>query len=91
MITDGNSSFAVFTYRCDLLQWGGAVIGYNAAGDFFANHDFNGATSENIDCINLPVSNYSNVIYQLSILDITITSPPPTVEPRKKFLFHMIN
>lgn len=87
MITDGNNSFAVFTYRCDLLQWSrGAVIGYNAAGDFFANHDFSGGSAENIDCINLPASNYSNVVYQLSIEDITITDPPPTIEPGKKLL-----
>ena len=84
MITDGNNSFAVFTYRCDLLQWSRrAVIGYNAAGDFFANHDFSGGSAESIDCINLPVSNYSNVVYQLSIEDITITEPPPTIEPGK--------
>ena len=87
MITDGNNSFAVFTYRCDDLQWSrGAIIGYNAAGDFFENHDFSGNFAESIDCINLPNSNYSNVVYQLSIEDITITEPPPTIEPGKKLL-----
>ena len=85
MITDGDNSFAVFTYRCDLLQWSrGAVIGYNAAGDFFANHDFSGDSAESIDCINLPVSNYSNVVYQLSIEANTVTELPSTVEPGKK-------
>ena len=88
MITDGNSSFAVFTYRCDLLGWSrGATIGYNAAGDFFANHDFSGDSAERIDCINLPVSNYSNVVYQLSIEDITVTDSRPTIEPGKKLSF----
>ena len=87
VITDGKSSYTVFVYRCDLLQWSrGATIGYNAAGDFFENHDFSGNSAENIDCINLPVSNYSNVVYQLSAGYITITNPPPTVEPSKKLL-----
>ena len=38
IITDGMLSYAVFIYKCDLLQWSGltnhAVIGYNMNGQF---------------------------------------------------------
>ena len=62
MITDGNNSFAVFTYQCGLLDWSrGTIIGYNAAGDFFENHGLSSGSAEAIACINLPGSNYSNV------------------------------
>lgn len=52
MITDGEQSFAVFTYNCNMLQWSGlfehAVIGVNVGsgveGNFpsFQNHPLSG-------------------------------------------------
>lgn len=46
------------------MEWGsGPVIGYNAAGGSFANHD---PSSSAVACLNSPDSDYYNVIYLLS-------------------------
>ena len=40
LITDGEYSYTVFTYKCGLLEWGsGATIGFNSAGGRYANND----------------------------------------------------
>jgi len=39
VITSGYQSYAVFTYRCTLLQWSrSAAIGFKAAGDFYGKY-----------------------------------------------------
>ena len=70
VITDGENSYAVFTYMCDLMQWSGRwrypTIGYNAAGTLFANHPLTARKEANqIDCIN-DDSQYVNVAYEIS-------------------------
>ena len=86
MITDGTESYALFTYQCDFVEWSrGATIGYNAGGDFFANHPLSTGFTDNaadVDCSNLPLTNYTNVIYRLSVDNPVTEPPPPTVEPR---------
>ena len=67
--TDGISSYAVFTYNCNLLTWSGqtqhAVIGYNMRGQFL-NHPLS-ATSQvvNVSCANSPNSPWSNLVYSI--------------------------
>ena len=40
LITNGEVSYAVFTYKCGLMAWsGGASIGYSTDGSFYYNHD----------------------------------------------------
>ena len=57
-------SYTIFTYQCGLLEWdNGATIGFNAAGDRYANHD---PSTNEVACLNLPQSNFSNVIFRLS-------------------------
>lgn len=64
VITNGQQSYALFTYQCGRMEWsGGATIGFNAAGNFYRNHHFSGANARNIACIKTPVT---NLIYQLS-------------------------
>ena len=70
MITDGESSYTVFTYLCNLIQWSGLwrypTIGYNAAGTLFENHPLTAREESNqIDCINGD-SQYVNVAYKIS-------------------------
>ena len=67
--SQGSTSYAIFTYKCNLLQWtkNSASIGYSAGRNNFANHPLS-ATSRiiNIDCLNYPSSLWSNVVYNLN-------------------------
>ena len=70
VITDGESSYAVFTYMCDLMRWSGLwrypTIGYNAAGVLFENHPLTARKEANqIDCRNSD-DQYVNVVYKIS-------------------------
>ena len=88
-ITDGSQSYAVYTYRCGDLGWsGGATIGYNGGpvGNFYANHPLSGTNSANtIACLNSGVTEWFNVVYNVSCVDCIPTEPPPIVEPRKAY------
>ena len=87
VITDGTTSFAVFTYKCGDLNWGsGATIGFSAAGDLFANHEFTGRPdAHDVDCLNQPLSDYVNVIYTIS----SIAAIPPPMSPDTGTCKHM--
>lgn len=64
LITDGNYTYTIFTYKCGLMEWDrGATIGYSSAGDPYANND---PSSNAVACVNSPESDWSNVIYLLS-------------------------
>ena len=71
MITDGISTFAIYTYQCGLLPWSGssnfAVVGYNAQG-LAQNAPFSATptVATQISCRCLPRSlTWYNIIYQL--------------------------
>ena len=67
MITNGTNSYAVFTYECGDINWGGgATIGYKATGGFYQNHAYSGSSAASIDCVNSPTSQWNNVIYNLN-------------------------
>ena len=87
VITDGTTSFAVFTYKCGDLNWGsGASIGFSAADDLFANHEFAGRPdAHEVDCLNQPISDYVNVIYAIS----SIAAIPPPISPDTGMHMHM--
>ena len=75
LITDGSYSYTIFTYQCGLMEWdNGATIGFNAAGEMFANHN---PSSSDVACLNSPDSAWSNVIYRLS--NETTELPPPSI------------
>ena len=64
LISDGTYTYAIFVYYCGRLEWGnGPIIGYNAAGERFDNHD---PSSVEIACLNFPASYWQNVVYRLS-------------------------
>ena len=64
LITDGQYSYTIFTYKCGLMEWdNGAIIGFNAIGGVFENHD---PSSSEVACLNSPESEYSNIVYLLS-------------------------
>ena len=67
LITNGTKSYAIYTYKCDLIEWSNeATIGYNAAGDYYINHPFSGtALTDSIDCVHQPDSVWNNEIYDL--------------------------
>ena len=77
MVTDGEQSFAVFTYNCNMLQWSGlpehAVIGTNTGsgveGNFpaFQNHPLSSLPEATmVACTNLNRGiQWSDVIYKI--------------------------
>ena len=67
LITNGYQSFCVFTYKCGLLQseTKDAVIGFRADDQLFTSHSLSGSEASSIACQNSPLSDWSNVIYQL--------------------------
>lgn len=71
LVTDGTTSYTVFIY---LMGWSGyASIGYYAVGKFSQNHLLaNSASANTIACVNLSTSVWSNVVYQLSFVCISI-------------------
>ena len=73
MITDGVTSFTVFTYNCSLIAWdNGVTIGFSAAGQRYNNSDLSGF---DLACINGNVSDWSNVIHRLSMTPDIPTEP----------------
>ena len=67
--SQGSISYAIFTYKCDLLRWTNhnAAVGYSAGPNFFKEHPL--SRKENvtdIDCLNNPPSLWSNLVYKLS-------------------------
>ena len=67
--SQGSTSYAIFTYKCDLLQWtrNSGAIGYSAGHDNFANHPLSRTSRvKDIDCLNYPSSVWSNVVYNLN-------------------------
>ena len=76
VITDGSRSYAVFLYKCGLLQWSGldnfyrhAVIGYNMNGQFI-NHPRAGMSAvRNVVCANSPATPWSTLIYPIGDLE----------------------
>ena len=71
--TNGDISYSVFTYQCGNLNLNKPAstnlgsIGFSANNQFFANHDLSQTSQINdIACLNLPASNWSTVIYQIS-------------------------
>lgn len=71
--TDGYLSFAIFTYQCGKLNLNTpfntdvGTIGFSASQTFFENHPLSQTNDINdIACVNLPGSEWSNLIYQIS-------------------------
>ena len=65
LITDGTSSYAVFIYRCGLLESGSvAGIGYYINRNQFEEHALsNTPMSSNISCVNTSQFPWSNILY----------------------------
>ena len=64
LVTDETYSYAVFIYKCGLMEWDNNVtIGYTSNGDSFDNYV---PSSREVACVNSPDSDWSNVLYQLS-------------------------
>ena len=85
IITDGQSSYAVFTYYCGDIDENtdGAVVGYTASLDFYDNYQY--FTGSDLSCRNRPASNYVNIVYNLNP---TVTAPPPSTAPRTFACIH---
>ena len=78
VITDGNKTYAVYTYRCDDIQWSdGSVVGFNAGGSYYANHPLSDSLfARDIDCVHSPGSEWNNVIYDVNPNGTSIYTPP---------------
>lgn len=72
VITNGMESYSIFTYNCELMEWPGlwvyATVGFNARGDYYSNHPLTGLSNvHRIACANRPQTDWSNVVYKLSL------------------------
>lgn len=81
VITDGTKSYVVYTYKCGLMEWSGAaVIGYNAVGTYFENHNISGSRTHDVACLALP-EEVNNLVYDLvpnpSGVQCSLTTPEP--------------
>ena len=82
MATDGALSYAIFTYQCGGLNWlrsNYASIGFSITQDFFANHELSlTPIVNNIACVSASISEWSNVVYQVSVQlqDICVDANP---------------
>lgn len=71
IITNGTSSYVVYTYNCDLMGWSGfntyATIGYNLNGDY-ENHYVSGTSAANtIACLGSSMSKWNNLVYSIDM------------------------
>ena len=75
--SDGLYSYAVVTYECGDINWTGfdadqlnpsnPVVGFQAGQGVHGSHYLSYTPDViNIACLNLPSSNWSNVVFQLS-------------------------
>ena len=67
--SQGSISYAIFTYKCDLLRWTNynAGVGYSAGPNFFEEHTLSRNESvTDIDCLNYPSSVWYNLVYKLN-------------------------
>jgi len=56
-----------------MLWSGNATIGFNTDGSFYQNHIFSGTShAKDIACLNSPLSMWSNVLFQLGMLQFII-------------------
>lgn len=67
LITDGTASYAVFTYRCGLMNWSEnpSVIGFKTE-TYWETNPYSGDDANDIACANSPGSQWSNVLYTLT-------------------------
>ena len=66
LASSNQTSFAVFTYKCGLLNWirNKASIGFSSGEDFFFNHPLSKLPNvNNIACLNQILTPWSNVVF----------------------------
>ena len=65
IVTDAIATYAIFTYKCGLLNWMDyqASIGYSISSTFYHNHPLSNTNNVNdIACLNTTTSGWSNLI-----------------------------
>ncbi len=76
VVTDGNQSYAVFIYKCGLLEWGkDAIIGFKADRTYFRNFVLSGVQANLTACLNAPDSLWKNLVYKLVRPGMFMRSP----------------
>lgn len=74
--TNGNTSYAIFTYWCGGLNWtrtNSATIGFSTGPNLYANHELSLTANVNdIACLNYPNNEWSNVVYYIGGGKITV-------------------
>ena len=66
LVSNNETSFAVFTYECGSLNWARnrVSIGYSGGEDFFFNLHLSRARDVTcISCLNLPTTPWMNVVF----------------------------
>ena len=74
-VTDGSTSYAVFTYQCGSMEWGSSSgrIGFSigSSGFYFREHQLSGSSNNNdIACLNTNFG-YTVIVYKLTDIGMT--------------------
>ena len=68
MAFQSNATYAVFIYKCGLIQWTGyrAGVGINSGDGYYINHPLSNTNNViDIDCYD-ETSGWSNVVYRVN-------------------------
>ena len=83
----------MYTYKCGAMGWSGdGVIGYNGGSptDYFFVHPLSGSDdAQTIACLEFPNSEWSNVLYNISIDNVVTVGPPVIDEPGNIFIHRL--
>ena len=76
MAVQGDVTFSIFTYQCDLLRWTSSIgnfVGLIVNGTFYENHPLSmNASVVDIDCSDDAVSGWTNVVYRIDDCKINV-------------------
>lgn len=76
VITDFTTSYALFIYKCQDLQFSGsATIGFTAGDVLYSNHRLSGYKAKKIACINSEQTEWVNLVYKLTREDLSPIVP----------------
>ena len=67
LASQGKKTYAIFTYKCGLLDWNrtNVLVGFSASNTLFAKFPLSRQLQPSIDCFSSQTSNWSNIAYEI--------------------------
>ena len=88
LISDGYSSYAVFTYDCSNMEWGGGVIGWQQSTTQYASHDNSDDRDSNEAVCRYQTSSFTTLVYRVDSGKTFLCIPLSL--PTSEFLTHSL-